>query len=50
MTFQVINKIEIGNKNKPQNHKIPNIEKINTTNSIVFSFPDLNESKGNLKK
>ena len=45
-----MNRIEIGNKNKPLNHMIPKTDKINKVKIIELVFPDLNVNRGNLTK
>tara|TARA_B100000287_G_scaffold181895_1_gene172006 strand:- start:3 stop:188 length:186 start_codon:yes stop_codon:yes gene_type:complete len=48
--FQLMNRIVIGNKNKPLNHIIPIADRINTVKIIELVFPDLNVKRGNLTK
>ena len=45
-----MNRIVIGNKNKPLNHITPIEDKINTIKIIELVFPDLNVKRGNLTK
>ena len=45
-----MNRIVIGNKNKPLNHIIPITDRINTVKIIELVFPDLNVKRGNLIK
>ena len=45
-----MNRIVVGNKNKPLNRIIPIQHKINTVKIIELVFPDLNVKRGNLIK
>ena len=45
-----MNRIVVGNKNKPLNRIIPIQHKINTVKIIELVFPDLNVKRGNFIK